>query len=808
MYLCRVHSYNAPFHVRVRSIDIDMYPPYSGLVIVLFALVCLSIAFVFLHFVDRLLLVQRTRRAFLGEFDSIAAADAPWIVNDVEYKNQDAGYVVTLRTVDYKRKLIMDPVSSSKKVVYGVSYPVNVRRTGQRNFARTVLPYRRKDVIYVPGHSDDTVECDDWSTKGSAKLLVRCNIADGLEGCFNCIESRRYVRQCVNIPRPFTVTLEGGRELVLPRNANANEGWCLPAAFKDVRVDKSGKLYPSFNEKRNCNPNTGDWILSRLFADEAVDSSYNWICRCRYPNLMTNIGDLTSDCVRPVGCRPNGELDERARAGLVDPYRDGTCICGSGYTPDTEPNVGPVCKPRNVTDYGLDNLYDKLLPSEPNWVPLPVSMVDRVFLDLFPVLPLSSIKLPNPCQFDAYDGKWLADDGCEARTVLVDGKERTMCFALNADHLAFVSETDYLLNNGGQYPNSCLRTGSTQNTVTSSENIERLTGQYVLSWWNGTSFPDVGQIVNVDQSESSIADKLTAIYEIVDKDEDYGKWYADSVTKYDDSGSLTKRLKLRFGVSAFFDQSLNRRMLLFYNANPLTDAVSFESAKESVAFFPQVFAPFGLTGSGLMDGEGIPLQNDQEVLLMNVNDRTMTHVRLFNVYSSSRDKYFRQTDEDYSRFPTLITNEFGGNCLGSGVLGGSTIYLTYEPIDAADKAKKRHGRQWFVRGPDDPYPAMPSTFSCNVTCPYSKAFDGSLDDAYAKEIPKMWPVVRVGKNRQLFPNADSPYFDATVQVITTKNFVVVSANGYSDNYLNYKSAGNVRRFFSTPPETIKDYVES
>lgn len=767
-----------------------------SLVLVLFISVCLSIAFLFLHFVDRLLISQRTRRALV---DSIVLSDnePPWSVrDDVTFRNPEAANdTINLRVVHYRRAFGKGN---------GVRRPVNVNRVLDRKYVRKLLPYRRKDVVYVPSQTDDAVRCDDWSTESGS--FVPCTISEGVEACFRCVESRRFVRRCVRVKRPITVTLSDDKQIVIPANASADQGWCLPASFKQIRVDNEGKLRPPFDATRNCNPNTGDWVLARLYADgknAAFDTSYNWICRCRYPNLVTNLGgDLTSDCMQPVGCKPNGQLDDRARAGLVDPYRNGTCVCGHGYTSDFIANVGPVCIPMNVVDYGLDNLYNDSIPSSVKWTPIPLHLIDQTFVDLFPVQPSSKLRLPDPCDFDAYTGEWLAGNGCQLRSSVIDGKERAMCYPSNANHVAFISETDYLLNNAGQYPNSCLYTGSVDHGL--ADGAERILGQFVLSWWNGKNFPDVGQVVNVDLLESSKRERLNEIYDVLSSDRSYSEWYVDKVNKYDPIAM--SRLSLRFKASKFYDQTVNTRMLLFYNVNLLSEVVSYDRATDEVAFFRQVFAPFGRPGTGATsDIDGIPNDEEQPVLLANVNDLTINHVRLLAGYRSDTQKYVKQTDEDYRRFPTLITVESGSNCHGSGALLESTVYLNYEPLQNDRLSDKHNGVQWFARGPDAVYPATPSSFFCR-TCSRIK-YDGTIVEAYANEIPKMWPVVLVGKNRNLFPNPVHPTFDATVQVFVTTNFVVVSSNAYSGNFMNYQSIGNRRRFFSDKPMTIQDYTE-
>lgn len=402
---------------------------------------------------------------------------------------------------------------SARKKLYGVSR-TDPRRLRALGFKPKIRSYERKDVIYVPEISPDSRRCDRWNTAQDVSYLVRCKPSDGEEACFKCIESRRFVRQCITLKRPVRVSLNfafggGSDEFIdLPANENEDEGYCLPALFKNITEDSEGNQRPS-DITRNCNPNTGTWLLARQ--SDVGDTTYNWLCRCRYPNLMTNLTTIFSDCMRPVGCMPYGRLDDRAAAGLVNPYTQGTCVCSVGYEPSYDKTIGPVCIPQIVF-------------SETN-LPQDVYRRARFNMDRFLQWPRDSryldsrlanisgnnpngLMLPNPCKYDAITYRPLIDEqSCELVSEKIGTETVAYCVIKNPNAVPVRASRDYLRGNNGRYANACIAVNVTNDstTVTQTEN-------YILSYQTSRSGenprPDFGVLYEKSEQLTAILERL------------------------------------------------------------------------------------------------------------------------------------------------------------------------------------------------------------------------------------------------------------------------------------------------------------
>lgn len=380
--------------------------------------------------------------------------------------------------------------------LYGVR-PVDPKRAKLLGFQPRLLSYERQAETYVPEISPDSRRCDLWNTRQDNRYLVKCQVAEGDAACFNCIESRRFNRYCIHVPTLLQIHLgfayngmpesaaenvtmlssefdTGSDVLDIPANESPDEGYCLPAVFKNI-VHQDGAWKPT-DEARNCNPNTGDWLLARLSV--TGDTSYNWVCRCRYPNLMTNVSTVFSDCMRPVGCHPHGELDEETRLGRRNPYTQGECVCDAGYRAGRDAAIGPTCLPRVVV--GEDDLpqdvyerYGLSTAAMLRW-PDDQRLLDSRVATLAGNNP-RGVALPNPCRYDVLTGKLLPEArSCLLVTEQIEGEWTAYCVFQNYDAVPVRSSRDYLRNNNGEYSNACLLidightdTTNTQNSILS-----------------------------------------------------------------------------------------------------------------------------------------------------------------------------------------------------------------------------------------------------------------------------------------------------------------------------------------------------
>lgn len=393
---------------------------------------------------------------------------------------------------------------------YGVRR-VDPNRTKSLGFLRRLLRYERVDVINVPEISHDTVRCDDWNVLADVSKLVRCRINEGLDACFRCLESRAFVRVCVNIPYPLDVYLNADTDdaLTIPANANDQEGYCLSRAFQRM-INSNGSWRPD-EQRRNCNPNTGDWLLTRLLVNG--DSTYNWICRCRYPNLMTNVDTLLSDCLKPVGCLPHGRLNDETSAGLVNPYTNGACICKDGYRPDRDERIGPIClADRAISDVHLpQSVYREHnldLSQALKW-PADRDYLDSRLATIFGNTNETAL-LPNPCKYDVRTGTAVDDSyACDLVRHTITGFPTAFCVSKSSKCIAVRTDRDYLLNNNGTYANACLCLDSSDNESAANMRVS------ILSYQNSlrvdTNQPDFGLLFPPEKSTllSELFDKAT-----------------------------------------------------------------------------------------------------------------------------------------------------------------------------------------------------------------------------------------------------------------------------------------------------------
>lgn len=679
---------------------------------------------------------------------------------------------------------------------YGVGL-TNRERTDERGYTRSLLDYRRTNVIYVPDESADTVSCDTWVNQNfddqqffsNQNGLIECRLNEGSDACFKCRESRRYKRVCVHFPVNQTIVSANNKEHVIVANSSPDVGWCLPASFKDIQFDNEGGTgKPPPEIARNCNPNTGDWLLASLSAsgNETVDSSYNWICRCRYPNLMTNLDDPTSDCLKPVGCRPNGRLDDKAAAGLVDPYRQGTCICDKYYKTGFSPDIGPTCNLASVTDYGLNKALDDVFGRERGSI-IDLEFVSTAFLNLLPADERRDVRLNNPCHFDVLDGRELPQkESCELTVETIGKERRAFCVSHNIDHIAVRVESDYLLNNHGRYANACLYTGHTRNRVNLKQVAdEKPGGTFHLSYYNKKRYPDVGHIIRPDVYEEKSREQKRA-YQIMaffDTDREYLQWYIRFVSPYKNYATEAS-YQLRFNASYMYE--LDRTFVIFNDYPDVDERYSFGLAIVKVPF--------------QMDIYNLLLEQSPSTCapkaIMTLIDRDIFHPKRFTYYAFEYDVFLYMDVSWYNSWEPYKNQR---NCLGAGRL------LVDQPIDTLYREINPDQmpaglRQFFVSGNQNEYPSDYSFNECFSCAPV----DGKISDQIKRDTPKMWPVVVFG-NRQLVPNKYHRTFDATVQVFITTNFACISTTGNCGNFLDYRSEKNVS-LLERRPDGLDDFA--
>lgn len=325
----------------------------------------------------------------------------------------------------------------------------DVRRDG-RYGERRVPDYERSDIV-IPEWSGDTRECEDYENPRE------CSLLEGYAACFECVESRFALRVCAHLSKDVTLyDEERNRSFVLPANSSPAKGYCVGERFarnlRDLLDDAGGRLADA---RKRCGARNGEWLIARRRT--VGDSSYNFVCRCKYPHLLTNVAGPQSPCTRDVACNGHGRLDEDSRLGLRDPYVDGRCLCDDGWIADRDEShgTGPYCREATFEEWPSAFYGEKRHEDD---LELYSDRVDEAFARRIRTNRLDEdrpVWLPNPCGSScelrrADNGAWF----CADRVVVVnrdDGKLRILSVGIGV-----IAERDYLRGNGGSLPNRCL----------------------------------------------------------------------------------------------------------------------------------------------------------------------------------------------------------------------------------------------------------------------------------------------------------------------------------------------------------------
>lgn len=173
-------------------------------VLFFFFLGCTVFALVVIFFQDAMHWSYQTT-AFVNRLKNAVNADTLPVWKVIKSRFRRPVYPndsVEMTTIAYRSKLNPE--------VYGIEL-VDPSRFRQLGLVRRLRRYKRKNIIYVPEMAQGAVRCDGWANKANedeqgegnsadALKLHECRLDDGDAACFNCIESRRFLRTCVHIP--------------------------------------------------------------------------------------------------------------------------------------------------------------------------------------------------------------------------------------------------------------------------------------------------------------------------------------------------------------------------------------------------------------------------------------------------------------------------------------------------------------------------------------------------------------------------------------------------------------------------------
>lgn len=311
---------------------------------------------------------------------------------------------------------------------------------------RRIPQFERRGIV-IPKWSNDTRACDDFEN------IVECLVSDGYNACFECIESRTYTRVCAHFSHDITLYDEKtNTNVTIPANSSSLNGYCVREnVAKDLR-DLDAVEGRVSEMKRECSIFNAEWLLTRKYTGDASISSYNFVCRCKYPNLMNNENGPMTACSKDVGCNGHGQLDDESRASKRDPFVDGTCMCEKGWLSERNDQIGPYC--REATFEEWPSLFFPT-NNENESLELNSEYIDPTFQDRINgkrVDKDAKVWLPNPCTINGCTLEYYDNQ----RYICADYVTLSENGEILSVSIAVRTTRDYLKNNGGEYPNSCI----------------------------------------------------------------------------------------------------------------------------------------------------------------------------------------------------------------------------------------------------------------------------------------------------------------------------------------------------------------
>lgn len=245
--------------------------------------------------------------------------------------------------------------------------------------------------------------------------LTICDVNDK----FSCGKCKEPLATCHHISNDMTLQIQGSKEVFIKANTNKNEGYCLS-------LNSSGSA-------RTCTrKNGGKWIMTL----NPSQTLYKFECFCSQHNYFVN-SPIDNDCTQFVGC-VNGQIKNNDWKSVdeID------CECNINYesTRTSHQKSSISDAPQCI----LKNIF--------KWKTPPFPVLDRKYIDpLYLNLITSEIKVPNPCLYDLATNTFIDDIG----EIVIDPKTNiAFCRALKVGYTSVITNSDYLLNNNGNYSNS------------------------------------------------------------------------------------------------------------------------------------------------------------------------------------------------------------------------------------------------------------------------------------------------------------------------------------------------------------------
>ena len=306
-------------------------------------------------------------------------------------------------------------------------------------YGRKGIGVRSANNIHLDGLDclHQKVEC----TIGSSGIANSCSLC--LQNSAKCVHYSTSVRVVDKLHNRITT---------YAKNSSPDRGYCTPLESSSADSTDSVSLNP-------CHPSTGIRYLMKL---NPKSEGYTFICKCKDDNFFTQIVPLMTDCNQPVSCeKTGGKLGSYDWEEEFNPQTV-TCVdCPTGMKPGRASGSNyPICVYKTFGELTKEEALQSLPPIPKNLRLLNVGTSEA----LAPGVKLgftypNERDIPDPCSYDPFTGELFSDQQCRlANARMTPGEDRIYyCQTLDIALLAIRTDNDYLQNNGGRYPNACIR---------------------------------------------------------------------------------------------------------------------------------------------------------------------------------------------------------------------------------------------------------------------------------------------------------------------------------------------------------------
>lgn len=248
------------------------------------------------------------------------------------------------------------------------------------------------------------------------EVLKVCDIRDQTS-CNGC---RSLLARCLHIEYESKYINYEGVELIIPPNANSNEGYCFTQS----------------NPSQLCNPYHGDLVLVQEYPNTP---DVMLICECKNPGYIGKT-TLLGACDEVFVC--DGKI-----TNLNVPFEEVTCLCKKEFYPE-KINDTPVCIERQVKNYTY---------TEADFISAGIEVAPIKCFTSSIRNNINATHLKDPCKYCLLTGVYIPN-GKMHEHVQENGETWYQCKVLNAEQngLPIRRDADYRILAGNEGPDAII----------------------------------------------------------------------------------------------------------------------------------------------------------------------------------------------------------------------------------------------------------------------------------------------------------------------------------------------------------------